>query len=169
MKSSKGKIIYNILISILMGYFLVRSLLAFLGYIFYYEDKLYATLTIQVKLHEPLTGEQVKSTFSHANTKVIPEPDTKSILIKSQASKYTDLPELKNKLLTKLQKKLPDGSYSIEETQFLPPEVSTRILRLELFVYIPAFAMALFWFFYLFRWLKEERLAGNKKAAGKQA
>lgn len=154
MEQKKGKIIYNILISILMAYFIIRALVSFYGYTFHYEEKLFATLEMGLKLNEPNTVEQLKSILPEEYQVVDEQTDGNTITIKNLVSSFQDLELSQNMLTELLQKKLPDNSYEITNVEHVPPKVSKRILRLELTVYIPAILMAISWFVYLFRWIQ---------------
>ena len=76
-----------------------------------------------------------------------------------------ELKQVENKLVETLNKNLPDGSFNIVNSNFIPPPVSNRIFRLELTVYIPAFIIAILWFIYLGRWINELKKEGRKQSA----
>ena len=162
---SKGKIIYNISVSLFMLYFLFRSLYAFFDYTFNYEDKLYAVLDLRVELKEPVTVEQLQKKLAGHSFSIEPMPGTSYAEIRCHNSEFKELPRLKKEISTLLQNQLPEGSYAIIKSQFIPPRVSKRIFRLELSVYIPAFLMAFFWFFYVYKWINEIREFIKQKEA----
>jgi preprotein translocase subunit SecF len=153
MEQTRGKLIYNVVLSFLMAYFIVRSLLVFYTYLFHYEDKLYATGEIHLKLNEPVTVEQIKAALPEAFEKVSVEQNQISVTYKAQD--YASLQQKKQDLLEILKNKFQESGFELLQTQQIPPEVSKRVFRLELTVHIPIFIMAIFWFGYFFRWYKE--------------
>lgn len=161
---NKGKVIYNLLVSILMGYFLVRSLICFYEYSFFYRDKLNATYEIQTKLTPPATVEQLKATVKSQKVQVIATQNSQEFVLKGHTESFTDLPKAKGELLSLLNSKL-SGNVEVQNTRMMPPEKSKRVLRLELTVYIPAFLFAIFWFIYLYKWINEIRATPTKTTA----
>lgn len=165
MLQSRGKLIYNIVLSILMAYFIIRSLVVFYGYLFHYEDKLYAKGEIHLKINEPVTVAQVAAAIP-ANYETT-TTENNQLSIKYRANNFPSLQKQKQELLNILQNKFPNTSFELLQTQQTPPKVSKRILRLELTVHIPIFIMALFWFGYLFRWYKETKKTARNKPSSK--
>ena len=161
--ASKGKIIYNVSVSLFMFYFLIRSLYAFFDYTFNYNEKLYANLELQVELKAPASVNQLQEKLAKPLVSIEPILGTQNVIINCKSSDFKELPQLKKEITESLQQQLPEGSYTIVRSQFFPPKISKRIFRLELTVYIPAFIMAIFWFVYVYKWINEIRgLAKNK-------
>ena len=161
MEQSRGKLIYNAVLSVLMAYFIIRSLVVFYGYLFHFEDKMYATGEIHLKINEPVTTEQLKAVIPELFKTINAENNQISITYK--APDFRKLQQQKQELLDILHSKFPDGSFEQLQTRQTPPKSSTRIFRLELTVHIPIFIMALFWFGYLFRWYRETKKTANKR------
>lgn len=157
MEQTRGKLIYNLVLSVLMAYFIIRSLYVFYLYIFHYEEKLYAKGEIHLKLNEMAAAEQVQAALREHGENVRVEKNQISVSYKSPD--YRSLQEKRENLLEILKTQLADSSFELLQTQNIPPEVSKRVFRLELSVHIPIFIMGIFWFVHLYRFYKTKKTA----------
>jgi len=157
MEHTRGKLIYNLVLSVLMAYFIIRSLYVFYLYSFHYEEKLYAKGEVHLKLKETAQVEKVKAALPENFGKASVEQNQLSVRYK--APDYRSLQAKKENLLQILKTQFPDSSFELLQTQNIPPEVSHRVFRLELSVHIPIFIMGIFWFVHLFRFYQTKKTA----------
>ena len=151
---SRKKIIYNTLMLLFMLYLLGRSLFSFATYLFTGNKLLQGQLnlkyvtntnvqiaTIEATLPEGCSidaaAAPMDSVFSITCKVEKPEEKVKQSAMVSEAVRTV----VADSIVTKIQK------------NYVPPEVSKRIRRLELSVFIPAFLIACVWLFSFFRWL----------------
>ncbi len=149
MHESRTKLIYNLFVSLFMGYLLVNSISMFNRYFLHYQENLYAHLNIQIAPSSPITKEKLGNIINNPSIKIREDvqPPTYSLDIWDES--YEKLAGLQISTIDKLKQ----AGLSIVNKTLNAPIKSQRLLRLELTAAIPAFLIAIFWFFHLYKWL----------------
>jgi hypothetical protein len=132
-----------------MGYMLVNSILMFNTYFLHYRENLYAHLNIEITSPAPMTASDLSRLSADSSIVISPgsRPDIFTLDVWNEShSKLSDFQIL-------LTERLKQAGLTIENNTLSAPVKSKRLMRLELTAAIPAFLIAIFWFFHLFKWL----------------
>jgi len=157
MKQNIGKYIYKGLVSVFMAYLIIRFFYISLDYALNWVDRFYAFVTIELKFTEPVSVDQLNKLVSAELTSIEVNQVTKHFIIKRQSKNYDDLPKIVTDVIDKLNSHYQPGSFEIIQSEFNPQPVSMHDFRLQMTVFIPAFIMAIFWFFHLYHFIQEEK------------
>lgn len=149
MHESRAKFIYNIFVSLFMGYLLVNSVSMFNRYFLHYRENLFARLNIQVASSSPITPGELTKVIADSLIKITPDLQPHSYSLDIWDKSYTKLSERQEVIIGQLKQ----AGLSIVSFKITPPIKSQRLLRLELTAAIPAFLIAVFWFYHLNRWI----------------
>ncbi len=149
MHDSRSKLIYNFIVSLFMGYLLVNSISMFNTYFLHYRENLYAHLNIQITAPAPMTAGDLSRLSVDSSIVISPgsRPDAFTLDVWNES--HDRLSDLQISLI----EKLTQAGLTIENNTLSAPVKSKRLMRLELTAAIPAFLIAIFWFFHLFKWL----------------
>ncbi|MBN2091781.1 hypothetical protein JW964_19355 [candidate division KSB1 bacterium] len=149
MHESRTKLIYNLLVSLFMGYLLVNSISMFNRYFIHYQENLFAHLNIQIISPSPTTTGELTKIVNDSLIKIIPDLQANIFTIDVWDKSYEKLSNLQISTIAKLKQ----AGLAIGNNTLTAPVKSQRLLRLELTAAIPAFLIAIFWFFHFFKWL----------------
>lgn len=149
MHESRAKLIYNLIVSLFMVYLLINSIATFNKYFFHYRENLFAHLKIQISPSAPTTVGDLAQLFNDTSIVFIPDSRTNALTLDLWNESYEKLSGHQVSIIEKLKQ----AGFTIEKNTLSAPVKSQRILRLELTAAIPAFIIAIFWFFHFFKWL----------------